>query len=168
MKKKIIWIAVAACAILLCGCSQSQSEEPVARTSDFGASLRTSGGNRIAPAAILFRKVKEASWKARNQWRVQHHRQVRKHRSSRPPLLPKSSRHPSQEIRHRLYRLHPSSRPLRNRRRVSDRQKRHYRQNSQLNHSLLQHRLNRSSPQRNHRHHQNRPLPPNHRHRPLM
>lgn len=40
MKKKIIWMIVAACAILLCGCSHS--EEPVARTSAFGSTAEDS------------------------------------------------------------------------------------------------------------------------------
>ncbi len=42
MKKKIIWIAAAACAILLCGCSHS--EEPAARTSIFGSTVEDSQG----------------------------------------------------------------------------------------------------------------------------
>lgn len=41
MKKTTIWIAVAACAILLCGCSHS--EEPVARTS-FGNAVEDNQG----------------------------------------------------------------------------------------------------------------------------
>lgn len=42
MKKTTIWMIAAACAILLCGCSQS--EEPVARTSDFGSIVEDSRG----------------------------------------------------------------------------------------------------------------------------
>lgn len=57
MKKRTIWMIVAACAILLCGCSQS--EEPVARTSDFGSILENSQGESGAASGHSFSESEE-------------------------------------------------------------------------------------------------------------
>lgn len=57
MKKRTIWMIAAACAILLCGCSQS--EEPVARTSDFGSIVENSQGKSGTASGHSFSESEE-------------------------------------------------------------------------------------------------------------
>lgn len=57
MKKRTIWMIAAACAILLCGCSQS--EEPVARTSDFGSTVEDSQGESGTASGHSFSESEE-------------------------------------------------------------------------------------------------------------